>query len=132
MADKQNQPVSRNQKIMERKVNLAKEADSWVMRVRTSDSRIVLRIVKDADRGIRILRQGLLLRFNPDDVTELLEEYFEAIKLLNNAAQKICEKAEVPYTPPEALLPRREMDADTKIDKTMDIAYDRGNGDLRI
>ncbi|NPV51767.1 MAG: hypothetical protein HPY60_11320, partial [Candidatus Methanofastidiosum sp.] len=62
----------RMQRIVDRKVTLAKEADAWVVRARTPDSKILLRIARDADRGIRILRGGILLRFKPDEVVPLL------------------------------------------------------------
>ena len=119
----------RVQRIVDRKVTLAKEADAWVVRARTPDSRILLRIARDADRGIRILRGGILLRFTPEEVVPLLNEYFDAVKKLNEAAEKICKKAGVPYTAPRELQPKKVGDpageADAKIEKKMEIAYSK-------
>jgi len=119
----------RVQRIVDRKVTLAKEADAWVVRARTPDSRILLRIARDADRGIRILRGGILLRYKAEEVVPLLNEYFEAVKRLNEAAEKICKKAGVPYTAPRELQPKKVGDpageADAKIEKKMEIAYSK-------
>lgn len=128
---------TRIQRIVDRKVTLAKEADAWVVRARTPDSKILLRIARDADRGIRILRGGILLRFAPEEVVPLLNEYFEAVKRLNEAAQKICEKAGVPYVPPRELQPKKlgdpEGEADAKVEKIMEVAYsDDGEEDIRV
>jgi len=128
---------TRIQRIVDRKVTLAKEADAWVVRARTPDSRILLRIARDADRGIRILRGGILLRFTAEEVVPLLNEYFEAVKRLNEAAQKICEKAGVPYVPPRELQPKKlgdpEGEADAKVEKIMEVAYsDDGEEDIRV
>ncbi|GAB5045620.1 SGNH/GDSL hydrolase family protein [Thermodesulfovibrio sp. TK110] len=124
----------RTQRIVERKVSLAKEATSWVVRATTVDTKVALRIARNADRGIRILRQGLLFRFNADEVSELLQEYFEAVRRLNDAAQKICEKAGIPYVPPRELMPKQEMDKDTKVDKKMELAYgsDGDEDDIKV
>jgi hypothetical protein len=119
----------RVQRIVDRKVTLAKEADAWVVRVRTPDSRMILRIVRDADRGIRILRGGILLRYKAEEVVPLLNEYFEAVKRLNEAAEKICKKAGVPYIAPRELQPKKVGDlageADAKIEKKMEVAYSK-------
>lgn len=125
-------PKERTQRIIERKVSLAKELNSWVVPATTVDTKVALRIAKNADRGIRILRQGLLFRFNPDEVAELLNEYFDAIRKLNEAAQKICEKAGVPYTPPRELMTPKEMDPETKVDKVMELAYGNDGDDVKI
>lgn len=117
----------RMQRIVDRKVTLAKEADAWVVRARTPDSKILLRIARDADRGIRILRGGILLRFKPDEVVPLLNEYMEVVKRLDEIAKKICQKAGVPYTSPRELQPPKignvEAEADAKIEKKMELAY---------
>jgi len=127
---------NRMQRIVDRKVTLAKEADAWVIRARTPDSKMLLRIARDADRGIRILRGGILLRFTPEEVVPLLNEYFEAVKKLNEAAQKICEKAGVPYSPPRELQPKKigdpQGEADAKVEKIMDVAYSDDGDDIRI
>lgn len=116
---------SRIQRIVEKKVNLAKENDTWVVRARTPDSRIVLRIARDADRGIRILRGGIVLRFSEQEVLPLLKEYYEVVKKLNEAAEKICQKAGVPYTPPRELRPEKygdpQAEVDAKVEKVMDV-----------
>jgi len=126
----------RVQRIVDRKVTLAKEADAWVVRVRTPDSRMILRIVRDADRGIRILRGGILLRYKAEEVVPLLNEYFEAVKRLNEAAEKICKKAGVPYIAPRELQPKKVGDlageADAKIEKKMEVAYSKDGDEEEI
>ena len=88
---------------IERKVSLARERDTRVIITRTSDTHRILDIVRTADRGIRILRNGLLIRFTTPEVLPLLEEYQKAVEDLNRSAARICEKAGVPYRPPRGM-----------------------------
>ena len=88
---------------IERKVSLARERDTRVIITRTSDTHRILDIVRSADKGISILRNGLLIRFTTADVLPLLEEYQKAVEALNQSAAKICEKAGVPYRPPRGM-----------------------------
>jgi hypothetical protein len=88
---------------MERKVSLARERDTRVIIARTNDTHRVLDIVRAADRGIKILRNNLLIRYKTDEVLPLLEKYQRAIEELHLATAKICEKAGVPYRPPRGL-----------------------------
>lgn len=120
------------EQIVQRKVSLAQQYDTWVVRVRTPDNRIVLRVARDADRGIRILRQGILFKYSAEEVMPLLQEYYEAVKKLAVAAQKICDKAGVRFRMPAELVPDKigdpEAVEDAKIEKMMDIAYNN-NGE---
>ena len=88
---------------IERKVSLARERDTRVIITRTSDTHRVLDIVRSADKAIRILRNGLLIRFTTPEVLPLLEEYQKAVEGLNRSAARICEKAGVPYRPPKGM-----------------------------
>ena len=88
---------------LERKVSLAKERDTRVVITRTVDTHRVLDIVRNADRGIRILRANILIRFKPEEAVPLLEEYQKAIEALHTAAGKICKMAGVPYRAPRGL-----------------------------
>ncbi len=88
---------------IERKVSLARERDTRVIITRTSDTHRILDIVRTADKGIRILRNGLLIRFTTEQVLPLLEEYQKAVEDLNRSAARICEKAGVPYRPPRGM-----------------------------
>lgn len=121
------------EQIVQRKVSLAQQYDTWVVRVRTPDNRIVLRVARDADRGIRILRQGILFRFSAEEVMPLLQQYYDAVKKLTEAAQKICEKAGVPFKIPNELVPQKIGDPsaveDAKVEKIMDVAYNANGGD---
>ena len=83
-----------------RKVSLAQERDTRVVITRTVDTHRVLDIIRNADRGIRILRANLLIRFKSEEVVPLLDEYQKAVEGLHIAAEKICSKAGVPYRPP--------------------------------
>ena len=88
---------------LKRKVSLAQERDTRVVITRTVDTHRVLDIVRNADRGIRILRANLLIRFKPEDAVPLLIEYQKAIEGLHLAAAKICAMAGVPYRAPRGL-----------------------------
>jgi len=88
---------------MERKVSLARERDTRVIITRTSDTHRILDIVRSTDKGIRILRNGLLIRFTTDEVLPLLEEHQKAVEGLNRSAARICEKAGIPYRPPKGM-----------------------------
>jgi len=112
-----------------KKVSLAQERNSRVMVVRANDTHRVLDIMRSADRAIRILRANLIIRFKPEDVIPLLEEYQKAIEVLHLVTAKLCEKAGVPYTPPRGLeLPpavgsSEEAKEEKKVDELMDAAY---------
>ena len=93
---------------IERKVSLARERDTRVIITRTSDTHRVLDIVRSADKAIRILRNGLLIRFTTPEVLPLLEDYQKAVEGLNRSAARICDKAGVPYRPPKGMESREE------------------------
>jgi len=95
---------------IERKVSLARERDTRVIITRTSDTHRVLDIVRSADKAIRILRNGLLIRFTTPEVLPLLEDYQKAVEGLNRIAARICEKAGVPYRPPKGMESREDGD----------------------
>jgi hypothetical protein len=100
---------------IERKVSLARERDTRVIITRTSDTHRVLDIVRSADKAIRILRNGLLIRFTTPEVLPLLEDYQKAVEGLNRSAARICEKAGVPYRPPKGMESREDVaDAEEK------------------
>ena len=88
---------------MERKITFAKERDTRVVFARTNDTHTVLNIIKDADRGIRLARANLLIRYSIEEVLPLLAEYQEAVQKLHEAALKICALTGVPYRPPKGL-----------------------------
>ena len=88
---------------LKRKISLAQERDTRVVITRTVDTHRVLDIVRNADRGIRILRANLLIRFKPEEAVPLLDEYQKAIEGLHHAAAKICAMAGVPYRAPRGL-----------------------------
>jgi hypothetical protein len=100
---------------IERKVSLARERDTRVIITRTSDTHRVLDIVRSADKAIRILRNGLLIRFTTPEVLPLLEDYQKAVEGLNRSAARICDKAGVPYRPPKGMESREDgADAEDK------------------
>jgi len=93
---------------IERKVSLARERDTRVIITRTSDTHRVRDIVRRADKAIRILRNGLLIRFTTPEVLPLLEDYQKAVEGLNRSAARICDKAGVPYRPPKGMESRED------------------------
>jgi len=64
--------------------------------------------VRSADKAIRILRNGLLIRFTTPEVLPLLEDYQKAVEGLNRSAARICDKAGVPYRPPKGMESRED------------------------
>ena len=112
-----------------RKVSLAQERDTRVVITRTVDTHRVLDIIRNADRGIRLLRANLLIRYRSEEVVPLLDEYQKAVEGLHIAAAKICSKAGVPYraprgfeTPP-AVGEGQEAKEEKKADELMETAY---------
>ena len=116
-----------------RKVSLAQERNSRVMLVRTNDTHRVLDIVRAADKGIKILRGNLIIRFTPEEVIPLLREYQKAIENLHLVTARICELAGVQYRPPRGLdLPPavgslEDAKDEKKVDELMEAAY-QGDG----
>jgi len=119
-----------------RKVSLAQERDTRVVITRTVDTHRVLDIIRNADRGIRILRANLLIRFKSEEVVPLLDEYQKAVEGLHLAAAKICAKAGVPYRPPRgfetplAVGDGQEAKEEKKVEEMMETAYS-GKDDKR-
>ena len=105
-----------------RKVSLAQERDTRVVITRTVDTHRVLDIIRNADRGIRILRANLLIRFKPEEAVPLLVEYQKAIEGLHLAAAKICAMAGVPYRAPRGLESSAPSDSQEKDEQAADPA----------
>ena len=108
---------------LKRKITLAQERDTRVVITRTVDTHRVLDIVRNADRGIRILRANLLIRFKPEDAVPLLDEYQKAIEGLHHAAAKICAMAGVPYRAPRGLEAPASGDDEDKAGNQADAAH---------
>ncbi len=104
---------------LERKISLARERDTRVIITRTNDTHRILDIARQADRGVRILRNNMLIRFSIEEVSELLNQYQNAIQELHIIAFQICTKAGVPYKAPRGLeLPPAENSPEMKQDET--------------
>ena len=111
--------ISKDERL-KRKLTLAEERDTRVVITRTIDTLRVLDIVRNADRGIRILRANILIRFKPEEAIPLLDEYQKAIEGLDKSAQQICQKVGIPYrTRRSTGKPAQEGDPE-KDDKTGD------------
>lgn len=102
MSDKKENAQSREER-MERKLELAKDRDTRVVFARTGDTHMVLDIARQADRGIRMLRNGLLTRYKPDEALPLIEDYHKAMKALSEAARAISVMTNTPYKEPRGL-----------------------------
>jgi len=87
---------------------LARERNSRVILCRTPDTYLVLDIVRAADRGVRNLRNRLLISLSSEEVLPLLEDYREVIVKLHEVTEKICELAGIAYEPSRQL--RRIID----------------------
>ena len=93
----------RVERTLERKLTLAKEVNSWVIQANVPETRMFLRMARDIDRAMRILRAGLMLRYKPEEVLPLFNELYEEARRLNEVVKKLCEKAGVPYREPREL-----------------------------
>jgi hypothetical protein len=93
----------RVERTLERKLTLAKEVNSWVIQANVPETRMFLRMARDVDRAMRILRAGLMLRYKPEEVLPLFNELYEEVRRLNEVVKKLCEKAGVPYREPREL-----------------------------
>jgi hypothetical protein len=93
----------RLERTLERKLTLAKEVNSWVIQANVPETRMFLRMARDVDRAMRVLRSGLMLRFKPEEVLPLFNELYEEARKLNEVVKKICEKAGIPYREPREL-----------------------------
>ncbi len=119
---------------LERKISLARERDTRVIITRTNDTHRILDIARQADRGIRILRNNMLIRFSVDEVSTLLSSYQNAIQELNIIAFQICKKAGVPYRPPRGLDLHSADDGneiakdETRMDDLMSATFAEGDG----
>ena len=82
---------------------LARERNARVVLCHTPDTFVLIDIARMADRGIRALRNRLLISLSPDDVLPLLEKYNEAAINLNRAVEAICQKAQIQYRTPRAI-----------------------------
>jgi hypothetical protein len=91
------------ERTLERKLTLAKEVNSWVIQANVPETRMFLRMARDVDRAMRILRSGLMLRFKPEEVLPLFNELYEEARRLNEVVKKLCEKAGIPYREPREL-----------------------------
>lgn|GEM_PF-2581713 len=89
--------------IIKRKVNLAKERDTRVVFARTNDTHRVLDIIRAGDRGMKILRANLGIRWKPEEAVPLILEYGAAISKLNEITAKICSMTGVRYKAPRGL-----------------------------
>lgn len=93
----------RREDFLARKVSLAQERDTRVVITRTLDTMRILDIVRSADRGIKMLRSKLLLKYTAAEVLPLLSQYQDAVYDLHVATHQICAKAGIPYRPPRGL-----------------------------
>jgi len=93
----------RAERTLERKLTLAKEVNSWVIQANVPETRMFLRMARDVDRAMRMLRSGLMLRYKPEEVLPLFNELYEEAKRLNEVVRKLCEKAGIPYREPREL-----------------------------
>ncbi|RLA93333.1 MAG: hypothetical protein DRG59_03700 [Deltaproteobacteria bacterium] len=82
---------------------LARERNARVVLCHTPDTYTLIDIARMADRGIRALRNRLLITLPIDDVVPLLERYNETLLALHNVVEAICEKAEIPYKTPRSI-----------------------------
>ena len=82
---------------------LAKERNARVILCHTPDTYLLLDIARAADRGIRALRNRLLISLTPDDVLPLLEAYNQAAINLHQVVEEICRRAEIEYRTPRAI-----------------------------
>ncbi|MGK7345045.1 MAG: hypothetical protein ACNS63_04480 [Candidatus Nitrospinota bacterium M3_3B_026] len=86
---------------------------AWVIAARVPDTRRVLAIAKQADRGLRTLRNGMIIRWPAEEVLPLLAEYEAATVALHEVTVKVLKKTGIPYKPPRNL-PAAAVEEKTK------------------
>lgn len=129
MSNTKNAQNKRQEEFLARKVSLAQERDTRVVITRTFDTIRILDIIRSADRGIKMLRSKLLLRYSAEEVLPLLEKYQDAIYDLHIATHEICLKAGIPYRAPRGLsLPPAEGNGkqarkEKRAEEIMDTVY---------
>ncbi|GMT42652.1 MAG: hypothetical protein IEMM0002_1063 [bacterium] len=86
------------EKRKERKISLAQEAGSRVLRPQCADTHRVLNLLEYVDRGRTVITQNFMssVGFGAKEITPLLENWNNALGELYNAGMAICEKAGVP------------------------------------
>ncbi len=95
MAEQRKQDYERRK---ERKMSLAQEAGSRVLKPQSADTHRVLNLLEYVDRGRTVITQNFMSRvgFGAKEITPLLENWNSALGELYNAGKAICEKANVP------------------------------------
>ena len=107
MADenKQQKPRLTFEERQEKKINLAHERDSRVQIVRVPDTHMVMDICNSADKALKILRNGLFVRYRVEDVAPLMEDWHKMLIDLHHITERLCTAAGVKnYRAPRTLL----------------------------
>lgn len=125
------------QKITDKKVEAAKRPGAWVLEAKSSDTHLVMGIVRQADMGVRILRDRadkLGSDITGVESSQLIQEYNEVIRQLNAVAEKICTRVGMEYRTPKDLQTKvvgneKEAKADKKAEAMMEGAYSDDQGD---
>lgn len=82
---------------------LARERNARVVLCHTPDTYTLLDLARAGDRGIRALRNRLLISLPAGDVIPLLERYNGTIIELHEVIKEICQKAGVEYRTPRSI-----------------------------
>lgn len=125
------------QRITERKVEAARKPGAWVLEAKSSDTHLVMGIVRQADMGVRILRDRadkLGSDITGAESSRLIQEYNEVIRQLNSVAEKICLRVGMEYRIPKDLQVKvvgneKEAKAEKKAGAMMEGAYATDQGD---
>lgn len=91
---------------MQEKIEKAKQWDTRVVIVKTVDVHRGLDILEHTDRGIRVLRGGLAVKFDADKTLDLLKEYNDVLVQLNDVTERMCKVAGVDYFAPKWIAER--------------------------
>jgi len=96
--------------IIKRKVSLAQELDSRVVRTRTGDSITAVSIVRQADRAFSMIRGNLGMKYDAQQSLALIAKYRSALEELNRVAIEACAFVDTKYKVPESLQEKKESD----------------------
>jgi len=97
---------------------MARERNARVIMCNTPDTYCLTDLARHADRGVRALRNRLLITLSPEEVLPLLEEYKAVVLNLHEVIKKMCEATDLHYRVPRSV--KRLLDGGDDTDQNED------------
>jgi len=102
----------REQRKLQRKMDLAARREAQVVLTRTNDILALLDIARQADNIVNYVRRNIFLRLKIEDVAPLLQEFREAVNRLHEVTYKLSKFTPIGYRIPRGF--EEPMDEETK------------------